>query len=104
MADISRDLIKAVDLLQVEVQREIHLSRATPGLSKPHLVKQASESSERAVQRCLKAAEEIQRLNEMMPSLQLTEKGEVALALRRLDSLVARRKELSGAPRICGHN
>jgi hypothetical protein len=39
-----------------------------------------------------------------MPSLQFMETGEVAMAMRRFDSLVARRKELNVTPRICGHN
>jgi len=40
-----------------------------------------------------------------MPSLQFTETGEVAIAMRRFDSLVTRRRQMNVSPRICGqHN
>ena len=104
MADALRDLVKAVDLLQVEVQREFHVSRTAAGPSTAYMLRQANESSERAMKRCTEAMQAIQRLQEKMPSLQFTETGEVAVAMRRFDSLVARRKQLNVTPRICGHN
>ncbi len=102
MADALRDLVKAVDILQVEVQREMHVNRTASGPSTAYLVRQANESSERALKRCLDAVDAIQRLQEKMPSLQFLETGEVAMAMKRFDSLVARRKELHVTPRVCG--
>ena len=105
MADALRDLVRAVDLLQVEVQREAHVNRTASGPSTVHMVRQANESSERAMKRCTEAMEAIQRLQEKMPSLQFTETGEVAIAMRRFDSLVTRRRQMNVSPRICGqHN
>lgn len=104
MADALRDLVRAVDLLQVEVQREAHVSRTASGPGTVHMMRQATESSERALKRCTEAMEAIQRLQEKMPSLQFMETGEVAIAMRRFDSLVTRRKQMNVAPRICGHN
>ena len=104
MADALRDLVRAVDLLQVEVQREVHVNRTASGPSTAYLVRQANESSDRAMKRCMEAMDAIQRLQEKMPSLQFTETGEVAVAMRRFDSLVARRKEMKGTPRICGQH
>jgi hypothetical protein len=104
MADALRDLVRAVDLLQVEVQREAHVNRTASGPSTAHMVRQANESSDRAMKRCMEAMEAIQRLQEKMPSLQFAETGEVAIAMRRLDSLVARRKQMNVTPRICGEH
>ena len=102
MADALRDLVKAVDILQVEVQREMHVNRTASGPSTAYMVRQANESSERALKRCLDAVDAIQRLQEKMPSLQFLETGEVAMAMKRFNSLVARRKELNVTPRVCG--
>lgn len=104
MADALRDLVKAVDLLQVEVQREAHVSRTASGPSTAYMLRQANDSSDRAMKRCTDAMQAIQRLQEKMPSLQFMETGEVAIAMRRFDSLVARRKEMKVTPRICGQH
>ena len=104
MADALRDLVKAVDILQVEVQREMHVNRTASGPSTAYMVRQANESSERALKRCLDAVDAIQRLQEKMPSLQFLETGEVAMAMKRFDSLVARRKEAQRHPKGLRHS